>query len=48
MNKLGTMHAWRNTSKTEWARFLAVCQPIEPLEIAGKKLGLEFNEVPKL
>ena len=44
----GTMHAWRNTSQTEWARFFAVCQPIEQLEINGKKLELEFNAPPKL
>lgn len=29
----GTMHAWRNTSKTEWARFLVVVQPIEQLQM---------------
>lgn len=44
----GTMHAWRNTSQTEWARFVAVVQPIEQLEINGKKLELEFHAPPKL
>jgi len=44
----GTMHAWRNTSQNEWARFLAVVQPIEQLEINGKKLELEFHAPPKL
>jgi quercetin dioxygenase-like cupin family protein len=25
-----TMHAWRNTSVTEWARMLYILQPVEP------------------
>ncbi len=44
----GTMHAWRNASETKWARFFAAVQPIEQLEINGKKLELEFNAPPKL
>jgi quercetin dioxygenase-like cupin family protein len=34
----GTMHAWRNTSETEWSRMMYILQPIEPIVVAGKKL----------
>lgn len=44
----GTMHAWRNTSETDWARFVAWVQPIEQLEVNGRKLELEFHAPPKL
>ena len=42
----GTMHAWRNPSKTEWVRFFAVVQPIEPIEMDGQKLGIEYRGMP--
>ncbi|KEF57340.1 uncharacterized protein A1O9_05257 [Exophiala aquamarina CBS 119918] len=32
-----TMHAWRNPSKTEWARLLFVLQDSKPLEICGRR-----------
>jgi quercetin dioxygenase-like cupin family protein len=34
----GTMHAWRNTSATEWSRMLYMLQPIEPVVLAGQEL----------
>ncbi|EXJ77586.1 hypothetical protein A1O3_09813 [Capronia epimyces CBS 606.96] len=33
-----TMHAWKNTSDTEWARMIFVLQDCEKLEIAGTVL----------
>ena len=39
----GTMHAWRNTSETEWCRMVFVLQPCEPLVIGGKTLGEELG-----
>ena len=33
-----TMHAWRNTSDTEWARMIFVLQDCQPLKIAGQHL----------
>ncbi|EXJ86136.1 hypothetical protein A1O1_06506 [Capronia coronata CBS 617.96] len=33
-----TMHAWKNTSDTEWARMIFVLQDCEKLEIAGMAL----------
>lgn len=39
----GTMHAWRNTSDTEWARMLYVLQPCKPLEIGGQKMGEDLE-----
>ncbi|KAF2136718.1 uncharacterized protein K452DRAFT_237049 [Aplosporella prunicola CBS 121167] len=40
----GTMHAWRNTSKTEWARIVFVLQPCKPVQVgAGKALEEEFE-----
>ncbi|KAK5113556.1 hypothetical protein LTR62_003425 [Meristemomyces frigidus] len=35
----GTMHAWRNLSKTEPARMIYVLLPAEALDVAGQKLG---------
>ena len=46
----GTMHAWRNVSKTKWGRMLYVLQPSQPLEVAGQKLGEDLADmkgVPK-
>jgi len=39
----GTNHAWRNTSKTEWARMVYVLQPSKPLEVAGQTLGEDYG-----
>lgn len=33
-----TMHAWRNTSETEWARMIFVLQDCRPLTVAGQHL----------
>jgi len=42
----GTNHAWRNASKTEWARMLYVLQEAKPLEIGGKKLTEDVGDIP--
>jgi quercetin dioxygenase-like cupin family protein len=34
----GTMHSWRNPSKTEWARMLFVLQHCQELTLGGKTL----------
>jgi len=42
----GTMHAWRNASKTDWARMLYFLQESEPLEAVGGgggKLGEDYG-----
>jgi len=39
----GTMHAWRNTSETEWARMVFVLQPCQPLVVRGERLGEELG-----
>ena len=39
----GTIHQWRNTSKTEWARMLFVLHDSKPVEVAGKLLEQEFR-----
>lgn len=41
-----TMHAWRNTSETEWARMLYVLTPCEPLTVAGKELKEDYGDMP--
>lgn len=43
----GTMHAWRNTSSTEWARMIFVLLAAEKVKVGGKELeaGME-GEVP--
>lgn len=38
-----TMHAWRNTSKTEWSRMIFVLQDSAPLVVAGQKLGEDLS-----
>jgi quercetin dioxygenase-like cupin family protein len=42
----GTNHAWRNASKTEWARMLYVLQDAKPLEIGGTKLEEDVSTIP--
>ncbi|KAF1813572.1 hypothetical protein P152DRAFT_285412 [Eremomyces bilateralis CBS 781.70] len=40
----GTMHSWRNASKTDWARMVFVLLPCEPiLGDDGKPLGEELD-----
>ncbi|KAL4876675.1 hypothetical protein BJY04DRAFT_222851 [Aspergillus karnatakaensis] len=39
----GTMHAWRNTSDTEWARMLYVLLPAEGVNAGGRELGEELD-----
>jgi len=41
----GTMHAWRNTSKTEWARMLYVLQPSLPVSVAGTELVEDYGNM---
>ncbi|KAF1991856.1 cupin domain-containing protein [Aulographum hederae CBS 113979] len=41
----GTMHAWRNTSKDNWARMMFVLQECKPLELGGQKLGEELDTI---
>lgn len=41
----GTMHAWRNPSKTEWNRMLYFLQESEPVLHDGKKLEEEYGEM---
>ncbi|KAF1352587.1 hypothetical protein BDV97DRAFT_312434 [Delphinella strobiligena] len=41
----GTNHAWRNTSKTEWARMMYVLQPSLPVQIDGKPLEEELGHM---
>ncbi|GAM86958.1 hypothetical protein ANO11243_049790 [Dothideomycetidae sp. 11243] len=42
----GTNHAWRNASKTEWARMLYVLQEAEPIRIGGKALDEDYGGIP--
>ncbi|KAI1616156.1 hypothetical protein EDD36DRAFT_484005 [Exophiala viscosa] len=42
----GTNHAWRNASKTNWARMLYVLQEAQPLEVGGKKLEEDYGGIP--
>lgn len=39
----GTMHAWRNPSKTEWTRFMAVVVDAAPVIVDGKALENEMR-----
>lgn len=39
----GTNHAWRNTSKTEYARMLYVLQPSMPLRVGNETLGEDLG-----
>ncbi|KAF7522385.1 hypothetical protein PCG10_007497 [Penicillium crustosum] len=38
-----TMHGWRNTSETEWARLLFVLQDCKKLTVGGKELGEDLG-----
>ncbi|KAF2158254.1 hypothetical protein K461DRAFT_326235 [Myriangium duriaei CBS 260.36] len=42
----GTNHAWRNASKTEWARMLYVLQDAEPIAVGSKVLGEDYGGIP--
>ncbi|ORY19321.1 hypothetical protein BCR34DRAFT_552905 [Clohesyomyces aquaticus] len=39
----GTMHAWRNNSKTEWARMMYVLQASEKLKIGDAVLDEDYG-----
>ncbi|KAJ7058753.1 hypothetical protein C8F01DRAFT_990218, partial [Mycena amicta] len=42
----GTIHTWRNETVTdEWTKMYFVMIGAKPVEIAGKKLELEFRDV---
>ncbi|KAI5460929.1 hypothetical protein BGZ63DRAFT_414996 [Mariannaea sp. PMI_226] len=41
-----TMHAWRNTSETNWARMLYILQPIQPLVVDGQELKEDYGDIP--
>lgn len=40
-----TMHAWRNMSKTEWARMLYILQPVQPFSVAGDQLTEDYGDI---
>lgn len=42
----GTNHAWRNASKTEWARMLYVLTEAEPIQLSGKTLKEDYGGIP--
>jgi hypothetical protein len=44
MVQRATMHAWRNPSKTEWARMIFVLQDCQKLEVAGKALKEDLGD----
>lgn len=37
-----TMHAWRNTSATQWSRMFAVMTECQPVQVGGHTLGTYF------
>lgn len=39
----GTMHAWRNTSDTEWARMMYVLQECKPVVLDGEALKEDYG-----
>ncbi|KAK3675078.1 hypothetical protein LTR78_005012 [Recurvomyces mirabilis] len=43
MVQRATMHAWRNPSKTEWARMIFCLQDCKPLTVGGKRLGEDLG-----
>lgn len=43
MVQRATMHAWKNPSKTEWARMIFCLQDCKPLEVGGKRLGEDLG-----
>jgi quercetin dioxygenase-like cupin family protein len=40
-----TMHAWRNTSETEWARMLYVLLPSTAPQVGDKELGEDYGDM---
>lgn len=42
-----TIHAWRNTSQTEWARIFFVLQDCQKLLIDGKEVGEDVSQAGK-
>ena len=38
-----TIHAWRNTSKTEWSRMAFVQLEAEKVRVGGQELGEELG-----
>lgn len=43
MVQRATMHAWRNPSKTEWARMIFVLQDCKPLFVGGERFGEDLG-----
>ncbi len=43
MVQRATMHAWRNPSKTEWARVIFALQDCKPLFINGERYGEDLG-----
>lgn len=43
MVQRATMHAWRNPSKTDWARMIFVLQDCKPLYIGGERFGEDLG-----
>ncbi|KAF7190300.1 Ascochitine biosynthesis cluster protein 2 [Pseudocercospora fuligena] len=43
MVQRATMHAWRNPSKTAWARMIFVLQDCQPLYVAGQRFGEDLG-----
>lgn len=41
-------HAWRNTSKTEWARITAMSMPVEPFVLNGKVVEEAHGSPPEI
>jgi quercetin dioxygenase-like cupin family protein len=41
----GTMHAWRNTSDTEWGRMMYVLQECKPVEVDGEILKEDYGNM---
>ena len=46
----GTMHAWRNPSRTEWSRMQFVLQDVPPIHVNGERfvedLGRGVGKIP--
>lgn len=41
----GTIHAWRNTSSTTWARMLYVLQESKKIKVDGQELGEDYGNM---
>ncbi|KAF2245725.1 hypothetical protein BU26DRAFT_74421 [Trematosphaeria pertusa] len=41
----GTMHAWRNNHKTEWARVVFILQPSRPVVAGSEELGEDYGDM---